>query len=118
MKYLGMRSNLSLIAVSPNNDNIRFTVMKADKKLTCFNWIIDTLKEKKDKTPFTIIFCKTVNDIVSIITFFLMNLGQPGVYVEGRGPFMRDAYLEYTTPKHPKVKRTTLQVHLKDLMVT
>ena len=86
MKYLGMKSSLLPIVVSPNKDNIRFTVVKANNKLHCFDWFLKILKEKKDQTPFTIIFCKTVNDIVSVLTFFLMKLGQSGVYVEGEGP--------------------------------
>ena len=86
MKYLGMKSSLLPIVVSPNKDNIRFTVVKANSKLHCFDWLLKILKEKKDQTPFTIIFCKTVNDIVSVLTFFLMELGQSGVYVEGEGP--------------------------------
>ena len=86
LRYLGMKSNLSPIVVSPNKDNIRFTVVKADNKLHCFDWILEMLKEKRGETPFTIIFCKTVNDIVSVLTFFLMKLGQSGVYVEGEGP--------------------------------
>jgi len=85
MKYLGMKSNLLPIVVSPNKDNIRFTVVKANSKLHCFDWLLHILREKKGQTPFTIIFCKTVNDIVSVLTFLLMELGQSGVYVEGEG---------------------------------
>lgn len=86
MKYLGMKSSLFPIVVSPNKDNISFTVVKANSKLHCFDWPLKISKEKKDQTPFTIIFCETVNDIVSVLTFFLMELGQSGVYVEGEGP--------------------------------
>ena len=74
------------IIVSPNKDNIRFTVVQADKKLLCFNWLLTLLREKKGETPFTIIFCKTVNDIVSLLTFFLVKLGHSGLYVDGEGP--------------------------------
>ena len=66
IKYLGMKRNLKPIVVSPNKDNIRFTVLKADKSMHCFDWLVEVLKEKKENTPFTIIFCKTVNDIVSV----------------------------------------------------
>ena len=86
VKYLGMKSNLCPIVVSPNNDNIRFTVTKVENKLHCFNWIIKNLEEKKGDAPFVIMFCKTVNDIVSVLTLFLMKLGQTGIYVEGDGP--------------------------------
>lgn len=85
IKYLGMKSTLAPIIVSPNKDNIRFTVLQADKQLHCFDWLLSLLKEKKGDTPFTIIFCKTVNDIVSLLTFFLMKLGNTGIYVDGEG---------------------------------
>lgn len=47
IKYLGMKSNLKPIVVSPNKDNIRFTVLKADKSMHCFDWLVEVLKEKK-----------------------------------------------------------------------
>ena len=37
MKYLGMKSSLLPIVVSPNKDNIHFTVVKAHSKLHCFD---------------------------------------------------------------------------------
>ena len=37
IKYLGMKSNLKPMVVSPNKDNIRFTVLKADKS-TYLDW--------------------------------------------------------------------------------
>ena len=86
IKYLGMKSTLDPVIVSPNKDNIRFTVLQADKQLQCFDWLLSLLKEKKGDTPFTIIFCKTVNDIVSLLTFFLIKLGNSGIYVDGEGP--------------------------------
>ena len=105
MKYLGMKSSLLPTVVSPNKDNIRFTVVKANSKLHCFDWLLNILKEKKDQTPFTIIFCKTVNDIVSVLTFFLMELGQSGVYIEGEGPTDEKCLLGvyyYQTPQSHK----------------
>ena len=73
MQYLGMKSSLLPIVVSPNKNNNRFTVVKANSKLHCFDWLLKNLKEKKDQTPF-------------FSDFFLMELGQSGVYVEGEGP--------------------------------
>ncbi|XP_068720435.1 ATP-dependent DNA helicase RecQ-like [Montipora capricornis] len=86
IKCLGIRSPLGPIIVSPNKDNIRFTVAQADKKLYCFNWLLQLLREKKGDAPFTIIFCKTVNDIVSLLTYFVMKLEYSGLYVDGEGP--------------------------------
>ena len=41
-------------------------------------------KEEKD-SPYTIIFCQTVNDIALILSFLLKNLGEDA-YVEGQAP--------------------------------
>ena len=68
-KCLGLKRS-DLITVSPNKDNIRFSVLQADKQFRCFNWLLSLLRIEKESTPFTIIFCKTVNDIVSLLTFF------------------------------------------------
>ena len=43
-------------------------------------------KEKKD-SPYTIIFCQTVNDIALILSFLLTNLGEDA-YVEGQAPLL------------------------------
>lgn len=72
------------------------------------------LKEKRGETPFTIIFCKTVNDIVSVLTFFLMKLGQSGVYVEGEGPIHERCLLGVYYSKTPQShKDCIIQVLLK-----
>ena len=39
IKCLGMKSG-DIIIVSPNKDNIRFTVLQADKQFLCFNWLL------------------------------------------------------------------------------
>lgn len=80
-KALGFKGNKELI-ISPNKENIRFTVMEADKSLSCFNWLVDMIKEKKADTPHTIIFCHTVSDIVMVLSTLLMKLGKHA-YLEG-----------------------------------
>ena len=84
-KYLGMK-RIEHIVVSPNKNNLRFTVLCADKELHCFDWLIHLMLERKGETPFTIIFCRTVNDIVSLLTHFLMRLGTSGIYTDGEEP--------------------------------
>ena len=74
------------VVVSPNRKNIRFTVLRADKELNCFNWLVSLLLETKGEAPFTIIFCRTVNDIVSLLTHFLLKLERSGVFVDGDEP--------------------------------
>jgi superfamily II DNA helicase RecQ len=66
-KYLGMK-RIEHIVISPNKNNLRFTVLRADKQLHCFDWLMHLMLERKGETPFTIIFCRTVNDIVSLLT--------------------------------------------------
>lgn len=75
IKYFGMKSNLKLIVVSFNKDNIWFIVFKVDKSMYCFDWFVEVLKEKKENILFIIIFCKIVNDIVLVLIFFFMKFG-------------------------------------------
>ena len=113
IKYLGMQSNLKPIVVSPNKDNIRFTVLKADKSMHCFDWLVELLKEKKENTPFTIIFCKTVNYIVSVLTFFLMKLGQSGLYIDRECSKHERCLLGVFYSRTPQNTKTVLPVLLK-----
>lgn len=100
-KCLGLKAS-NLITVSPNKDNIRFSVLQADKQLHCFDWLLSLLRNEKENTPFTIIFCKTVNDIVSLLTFFLMKLGNSGLYVDGEGPIHERCLLGVYYSQTPK----------------
>ena len=58
-KLLGFRDHRETV-ISPNRDNIRFTVIECDKKLNCFDWLVGILK--RVNAPQTIVFCHTVND--------------------------------------------------------
>ena len=109
MKHLCMKSGTVPIVVSPNRDNIRFTVLKADKDLHCFEWVISMVKEKKSETPYTIIFCKTVNDIVLVLNYFLTKLGN-SIYVDGNEPAHERVLLGVyysQTPKNVKDQITS-----------
>ena len=100
-KYLGMK-RIKHIVVSPNKNNIRFTVLHADKELHCFDWLINLLLEKKGETDFTIIFCRTVNDIVSLLTHFLMRLGPSGTHTDGDEPMHERCLLGVFYSQMPK----------------
>ena len=54
------------------------------------------VKGRQKNTPFSIIFCKTVNDIVSLLTYILMKLGNSGLYVDGEGPIHERCLLGVT----------------------
>lgn len=85
-KFIGISRNHFEVVVSPNKDNIRFTVVQASKSLDCFKWLVEMIKTDKEHTPYTIIFCQVVNDIVSILSYLLMKLGSSGLYVGGQSP--------------------------------
>ena len=82
--YLAL-SNPYTVILSPNKDHIRFSVTQADKELCCLNWVVTMLRKEKKDSPYTIIFCQTVNDIALILSFLLKNLGEDA-YVEGQAP--------------------------------
>ena len=82
-KHLNLKGHKEIL-ISPNRQNIRFTVANADKNLSCFDWLITILKSQKEDAPFTIIFCHTVSDIVLVLSSFMARLG-------------KDAYVDVTT---------------------
>ena len=82
--YLALFNPYTVI-LSPNKDNVRFSVTQADKELCCLNWVVTMLRKEKKDSPYTIIFCQTVNDIALILSFLLKNLGEDA-YVEGQAP--------------------------------
>jgi len=53
--------------------------------MSCLDWLIELLKSRKQDSPFTIIFCHTVSDIVLILSTLLMKLGNEA-YVDGTLP--------------------------------
>ena len=83
-KLLGFR-DYKVVLISPNKENIRFTVAEADRNLYCLDWLVSLLKSKREQSPFCIIFCHTVSDIVLVLSTLLMKLGN-------------DAYLNGTEP--------------------
>ena len=84
VKFLGMQKG-ETITVSPNKNNIRFTVLKASPTLDCFDWLVTLILNEKERTPFTIIFCQTVNDIVTVLSYLLGKLGTSGMYMNMNG---------------------------------
>jgi hypothetical protein len=80
-KFIGISRNCFEVVVSPNKDNIRFTVVQTSDSLDCFGWLVEMLKRDKERTPLTIIFCQVVNDIVTILSYLLLKLGSSGLYM-------------------------------------
>ena len=113
-KYLGMK-RIEHIVISPNKNNLRFTVLRADKQLHCFDWLIHLMLERKGETPFTIIFCRTVNDIVSLLTHFLMRLGTSGVYTDGEEPAHERCLLGVYYSQTPKNHKASVSSSFEGL---
>jgi ATP-dependent DNA helicase RecQ len=80
-KLLNLKGHKEII-ISPNRQNIRFTVANADKNLSCFDWLVSVLKSLKGDAPYTIIFCHTVSDIVLVLSSLMAKLGNDA-YVDG-----------------------------------
>ena len=83
-KLLGFHKHVEVL-ISPNKENIRFTLLEADKNLDCFNWIVELLRMKKKDSPFSIIFCHTVSDIALVLSTLLTKLGNDA-YLDGAEP--------------------------------
>ena len=83
-KLLGFKDHKEVL-ISPNKENIRFTVTEADKRLSCLDWLVALLKSKREDSPFAIIFCHTVSDIVLGLSTLLMKLGDDA-YLNGPEP--------------------------------
>ena len=60
-------------------------MLKADKNLNCFDWLVNLVRQKKEESPFSIIFCHTISDIVLILSVLLRKLGTDA-YLEGPEP--------------------------------
>ena len=106
-KLLGFKGHKELI-ISPNKENIHFSVISCDKTFTCFNWLVDIIKEKKAESPLTIIFCHTVSDIVLVLSTLLMKLDNDD-YLKGSDPAPDRCILAVyysATPESAKTKVT------------
>ena len=84
VNYLALQRPHKVI-MSPNKDNIRFSVQQEDKDLYCLNWVVKMVEEEKENCPYSIIFCQTVNDIFIVLSFLLTKLGQ-NAYTSGEAP--------------------------------
>lgn len=70
MKLLGM-PKASVIDVSVNNENIRFSAKDVKRGLSCFNWLVDKIGTKQEQTPKTIVFCRSINDMSVVLSYLL-----------------------------------------------
>lgn len=63
--------------VSPNRENLRFSVKKVKKEqqLEELHWLIELIKQHAKDTPKTLIFCNTLNEIAQVTNYLLSKLG-------------------------------------------
>lgn len=79
--------NPVIVDVSPNKDNIflGFELIQVEAEaLNRLKWVAAMIEKEREKTPQTIIFCKTFNDIANVISYLLMNL-RDKAFVEQEG---------------------------------
>lgn len=85
VKLLGL-SSLQIVDVSINNNNIRFSVQKVKKGLSIFNWLVDKIVEHLENVPKTIIFCRSITDLSTVLSYLLMKLGDRAYVNQGKSP--------------------------------
>ncbi|KAL9988747.1 hypothetical protein ACROYT_G003230 [Oculina patagonica] len=85
VQQLAMGNNAITINVSPNRDNIRFTVFPTTTtdQFEYLGWLVKLVKEKNMHTPKSIIFCSTMHDVAQVFGFLLAELGA-GAYSTGK----------------------------------
>ena len=69
MKTLGMR-NASIISISLNKRNIKYSVLKFETIDESFRPLVDEIIEKQDGMDKVLIFCRAINDC-STLYFYL-----------------------------------------------
>ena len=78
-KSLCLQPDALTVFVSPNRQNLRFSVKKVKKgeMFQQLQWLIDLVLDKGEQCPKTIIFCNTLNEIASVVNYLMMKLGNP-----------------------------------------
>ena len=72
-------ANCFTIACSPDRPEIFLEVRK--KSATCLNWLIENLRVEKNKCEKTIIYCRSVLQVLAVYEMFLTGLGKD-MYVD------------------------------------
>ncbi|KAL9977374.1 hypothetical protein ACROYT_G014766 [Oculina patagonica] len=74
VKLLGLRS-AKIVDVSINNTNIRFSAQNVKDGLNCFNWLVEDIANQQNSVPKTIVFCRSITDLSTLLSYLLMKLG-------------------------------------------
>jgi len=108
-KLLGFQHHVEVL-ISPNRENIRFSVVEADTNLNCLNWMVELLRTKKEESPFIIIFCHTVSDIVLILTLSSQSLVMMHTSMD-QNQLQKGAFLVYITRLLQNLQNYELTAH-------
>lgn len=64
-----------VIQLSPDRPNIRLSIVKVSRDLDItFHWLIDELREKKQKLPRVVVFCRSITVCTNLYKLFLTEL--------------------------------------------
>ena len=77
-KVLNLTQAVTVIYVSPNRPNLRFSVKKVTKHLQLkeLDWLVDLIREDGVNCPKTIVFCNTMNEIAIVVNYLMSKLGK------------------------------------------
>lgn len=104
IKLLGMQAP-EIVDVSINNENIRFSVQKIKKGLQCFNWLVAKIATQQQSTSKTIIFCRSITDISTVLSYLLTKLGSAAYVDQEKSPLKcLIAVYHSNSPEESKVR--------------
>ncbi|XP_068735728.1 ATP-dependent DNA helicase Q1-like [Montipora capricornis] len=94
-----------IVDISINNKNIRFSVQKIKKGLQCFNWLVAKIATQQQSTSKTIIFCRSITDISTVLSYLLTKLGSAAYVDQEKSPLKcLIAVYHSNSPKESKVR--------------
>ena len=106
-QLLSMTPDVHCITLSPEQSNIKFTVIKVKREQyhTNFEWIAQMIKTQGHETLKTIIFCNTMTNVASMVGNLLAMLGN-ALYVPGKAQLPENKVVgifhSLTLPKYKK----------------
>lgn len=109
---LGLKPDTHQITVSPDRANIYLYKTKVNKTLDCFQWLVDILRDERNTTPRTIVYCKSQKHCGKLYQFFKYELGKKAFFPEGAKQVCQNSliamYHANTLPKHKETVAESL----------
>ncbi len=96
-----------IISVSPNRDNIIYSVLEKPKEgaEVCLKNIVSTQKTEGTNMNIVLIFCRTYNNVIAIYQYFRKELGEYMTYPPGSPNFVVNRTVDvYSHCTHETVK--------------